>query len=267
MSHSTRSPVIAITLAVSLATAIGAAGTAAQSDSDWTLEYDKKANRFAASKTEGSICDRFGEGAVMTDRGRRLLVCAFLPGLPPRPRLRRRCHWLRRDRCQRRCPGIPGEPHARADALRCPGAPVGRDRCQRGVARRCREHPGRRGRGGLRHDRRAPRRILRAISTKRPSGTATRSRSTPTPTPTATSGTTWFVRWTRVSPTAAVTPTSQPAGRTSMGTSEPTPSRSGRRSSRPSCRGTSWRGQARTRPASGPSWVRSSWATGSTRWC
>jgi hypothetical protein len=59
----------AVALAASFVAGIGSTAAVAQSDTDWTLEYDGQANRFRVSKSDGSICDRFGEGAAMTDEG------------------------------------------------------------------------------------------------------------------------------------------------------------------------------------------------------
>lgn len=54
-----------------------AAQPVAQPEIEWTLGYDGTANRFVASSTGGSMCDRYGEGARPTDDG---LGCWYAPG-------------------------------------------------------------------------------------------------------------------------------------------------------------------------------------------
>jgi hypothetical protein len=61
---------VAVGVASVLLTAQAAGGASAQGDDrDWSLTYDKATKRFEAVPSEGSICDRLGDGLVLTDEG------------------------------------------------------------------------------------------------------------------------------------------------------------------------------------------------------
>jgi hypothetical protein len=66
MSTGSGSKAIVIAMGMAL---VSAGVASAQSDADWSLEFDEAANRFVAKASEGTLCDSYGEGAVVTDAG------------------------------------------------------------------------------------------------------------------------------------------------------------------------------------------------------